>query len=123
LEGHLQGDFDCGGPIVRKEDVVQPARRDFDEAASQLDGRWMRRAEQRDVGDLVELVTNGRVDGRMAMTMNVAPQAADAVEVLATIDVNQGAAVSPLNEEGLVLRHLSKRVPDVVAVPAFQVVE
>src|SRR4051794_34906151 len=81
----------------------------------------MGHAKERDVCNLVELPADGRIDLRMTMTVNVAPQAADTVDVPSPVNVDQRASFSPLDQQRLVVGHLRKRVPDVLLVPAFQV--
>ena len=70
-----------------------------------------------DVRHFVELGSNGRVDLRMAMAVDVAPQAADAVDVPVSLDIDQHAALGPLDHKRLVFGHLREGVPDVGAVP------
>ena len=70
-----------------------------------------------DVGDPIELRADGRVDLRVAMAVDVAPQAAHAVDVLVAVDVGEHAALGPLDDKRLVLGHLREGVPDVGAVP------
>ena len=53
----------------------------------------------------------------VAMAVDVAPQAADAVDVLVAVDVGEHAALGPFDDERLVLGHLREGVPDVGAVP------
>ena len=44
----------------------------------------------------------------------------DAVEILAAVDVDQRAALGPLDDQRLVLGHLREGVPDERAVPALE---
>ncbi len=75
------------------------------------------------MGHLVELLADGRVEPRVAMAVDVAPQAGHAVEILAAVDVDQRAAVGPLDDQRLVLAHLGEGVPDDVAIPAAKLCE
>ena len=59
----------------------------------------------------------------VAMTVDVAPQAAYPVEILLALDVYQHAALGPLDDQRLVLGHLGKCVPDEFAVPGPQLFE
>ena len=77
-------------------------------------------AQRRDVGHAIELLADGGVDPRMAVPVDVAPQAADAVEVLAAVDVHQHAALGPLEDQRLVLGHLREGVPDKLAIPSLE---
>ncbi len=72
------------------------------------------------MGDTVELLAQSRVEPGMAMAMHVAPQAARAVDVAVAVDVDQRAAVAPLEDQRFVLGHLGEGVPDELAVPQFE---
>ena len=117
LKRHLQRHFHRRGAVVGKEDVPQPGRRDIDQPLGQGDGRRMRAAQQRDVGDVLELCDDRRVELRMAMAVHVAPQAADRVEIFPAVDVDQRRALAALEDQRLVLGHLRERVPDDLAIP------
>src|SRR5262245_5418524 len=52
------------------------------------------------------------------MSVQVAPHAAHAVEILAAVDVNQRATVRPLDHQRLIFSHLRESVPDDFTVPA-----
>ena len=123
LKRHLQGDLDGGGAVVGVEDVVEAGRRQFDEAAGQADGGDVGDAQQRAMGDGVELFADGGVDLGDAMAVDVAPQRRDAVEVLAAVEIDEEAAVRRGDDErrfGGVRLHRREGVPDVVAVPLFE---
>ena len=123
LKRHFQGDFDGGGAVVGIEDVVEAGRRQFDEAAGQADGRHVGQAEQGAVGDGVELFADGGVDFRDAMAVDVAPERRHAVEVFAAVEIDEETAVGAGDDErrlGGVGLHRRERVPDVVAVPLFE---
>ena len=75
------------------------------------------------MGDGVELFADGGVDFGDAMAVDVAPQRRDAVEVLAAVEIDEEAAVRRGDDErrlGGVGLHRRERVPDVVAVPLFE---
>ena len=97
--------------------MPQAGRRDVDQPLGQGDGRRMRTAQQRDVGDLGQLCDNCRIELGMAMAVDVAPQAADRVEILPAVDVDQRRAVAALQDERLVLGHLGERMPHDLAIP------
>ena len=122
LKGHLQRDLHGRGPVVAEEDVPQARRGQIDQPLGQQDGRRVRRAEVRDVGHAVELRADGRVDPRMPMTVDVAPQAADRVEIAAAVDIEDVAAFAALQDQRLVLGHLREGVPDERAVPVAELV-
>ena len=73
--------------------------------------------------DLRQLLVDCRVQPRMPVPVQIAPQARDAVEILAAFAINQRAAMSRLNQQRLVLGHLREGMPDVGQIPAFQIVE
>ncbi len=56
------------------------------------------------------------------MPVDVAPQAAHAVEIRPAVDIDQRAALGPLDHQRLVLGHLRKRMPDDLAIPLQQFV-
>ena len=59
------------------------------------------------------------VDPRVAMAVDVAPERGDAVEVAAALDVDQVAALGPLDHQRLFLAPgllLGERMPEVVAI-------
>ena len=74
------------------------------------------------MGDSVELVAEGRVQAGVPVAVDIAPQAADAIDVLATMDIDQRAPLCPIDDQGFVLRHLSKGVPDKLTIPALKFV-
>ena len=73
------------------------------------------------MGHLPGLVGEGRIEPRVAVAVDVAPHAGRAVEVAVALDVDEPAALAPLDQERLVFLHLGEGVPDVVAVPVQQV--
>ena len=68
----------------------------------------------------VELCPNGRVDLRVPMAVDIAPQAAHAVDIPIAVDIDQHASFGPFDHKRLVLGHLREGVPDVRAVPIVQ---
>ena len=68
----------------------------------------------------VELRADGGVDLRVAMAVDVAPQAAHAVDILVAVNVDQHAPFGPFDHKRLVLGHLREGVPDERAVPVAQ---
>ena len=69
----------------------------------------------------IELRANGRVDFRVPVPVDIAPQAAYPVDITLAIDIPEHAALSPLQYQRLVLGHLRKGVPDERAVPGFYI--
>ena len=79
LKGHLEGDLHGGRPAVGVEDAREARRRARPGArASSVAGG---EPQQGRVGDPVELLAQGRVDPRVAVAVDVAPERRDAVEV------------------------------------------
>ena len=67
--------------------------------------------------DAVELVAHGRVDLRVAVAVDVAPERRDAVDVAPAVDVDQVGALGALDDERLLLHPaalLGERVPEMV---------
>ena len=93
LEGHLQGDFDRRRTVAGEEHVLQAGRREFGQPLGQQDRGGVRQAQRRDVSHFVQLVADRLVQSRVTMPVDVAPQTADAVQVLAAVDIHQRAAV------------------------------
>ena len=120
LERHLERDLDRGRAGVRVEDPVQPRRGDLDQARAPARRRrgWERPS-------IVEWATRSscsrtrRVDRRVAVAVDVAPERGDAVEVAAPLGVDQLGALGALDHQRL-LRHpvalLRERVPEVIVI-------
>ena len=72
------------------------------------------------MGDPVELVAQGLVELGHAVAERRDPQRRDGVEVAAALDVDQLAALGPLDDDGLVVdvaRHLREPVPHHGGIP------
>ena len=114
--GHLQRHLHRGGAVLREEHPLQRARGQRHQAGGQLDGRRMRQAEERGVGQSAELVDDGGVDGADAVTVDVDPQRRHPVEVAPPLGVDQLAALGPLDDQRVVLQpalHGREGMPDV----------
>ncbi len=118
LKRHFQGRFHRRGAVVREKHVGQTRRGQFRQAFGQPDRRGIRTAQQGHVGHPLELLAQGRIQPRMPMPVHVAPQAAHRVDVCAPLDVDQHGPLAALQDQRLVLRHLGKRMPDDLTVPA-----
>src|SRR5690349_14858215 len=73
--------------------------------------------------DLIQLRSDGVVQLRHSMAMNVAPQRGNAVDVFLAVEIDEHATVSALDNQRLfrgIGLHRRERMPDVVAVPLFQ---
>jgi hypothetical protein len=119
LEGHLQGDLGRRRAVVGVEDPRETIRRDVDEPARQLDRGAMREAEHGRVGDAVELVMDRRVDGVVAVPVDVAPQRGDAVDVGVPVGVVESRPLRAVDDHWLLLFPpllLGERMPENAAV-------
>ena len=124
LEGHLQRDLGRGRAGLRVEDARKPRRRQLDQSCRQLGGSGMGEAEHGRVGDLVQLLAERLVDAGVAMAVDVAPQRGDAVDVTATIAVDQVSALRPLDHQRLFLSPallLGKWMPEMIMVELNEV--
>src|SRR6478609_280280 len=63
------------------------------------------------------LLTNCRVYLRMVVAVNVAPHAARAINVRSAVDVDESTTLGALDHERLVIRHLRKGMPMMLAIP------
>ena len=122
LERHLQGHFDRRGTVVGEEDVLQARRGKVHQPLGQPDRRGVRRAEVRHVRHAVQLPADRLVELRVAVAVDVAPQAADAVQIAVPVDVEQRTPFGPLDHQRLVFGHLGEGVPDDPAVPVSELV-
>jgi hypothetical protein len=119
LERDLDGHFGRRRAVVRVEDALKPRGRQLGQALGELDGGRMREPEHGRVGDAVELGAHGRVDDRVAVPMDVAPQGGDAVDVGVSVGVVERGAGRALDQQGLLARPpalLRERMPEVAAV-------
>jgi len=98
--------------------VLQSGRREFGQPLGERHRGGIRQAKRSDVGHLVQLSANRLIQSRVRVAVDVAPQIAHAVQELSAINIDQRTAVSPLDQQRLVLGHLRKGVPDDLAVPA-----
>ena len=72
------------------------------------------------MSDLVQLLANGGVQSRVAMSVNVAPETADSIDILAAFGVDQYATFRAFDQPRLELGHLRKGMPDVSQIPGSQ---
>src|SRR4029077_2352008 len=114
LERETERGLDRGRAGVRIEDPREPCWRDVDERARQLDRRHVREPEERRVRDPPELLAEGGVEGGMPVSVDVAPERRDAVEVAAGRLVDERAALGGSDDERLLrepVAHLRERMP------------
>ena len=102
--------------------MPQAGRRQVDQPLGQADGRGVRRAQQRDVGHATKLFGQRGIQARMAVPVDVAPQAAHGIQILAAVDVDQRRAVGPLENQRPIFGHLRERMPEDLAIPALEFV-
>ena len=70
--------------------------------------------------DLVQLVANGLVDAWVVVSVHVAPEAADTIQVRLVVGVKECTSVCAFHNEWGVLGHLCKRVPDMLPIPCVE---
>ena len=73
--------------------------------------------------NLIELLTNRRIDSRMPVAVHITPQATHAIDKRSAMNIDQSATFRALDQQRLVLGHLREGMPDVLAIPAKQVVD
>ena len=127
LHRHLERHFDRGGTIVGIKNARQrPRRKKRHQLFCEPDGRFVGQAEKRAVGKFRRLPLDGLHNVGMRMTVDVGPDRAVAVEVFAACRVDQPAATSFHQDEGIMpgrapVPHLGERMPKVrlVGLPEF----
>ena len=72
-ERHLQRDFDRRRAAIGKENMREAARRDFDQSAGNCFRRFMRKARENQLIQLVGLLLNGAHDPWMTMAVGNNP--------------------------------------------------
>ena len=122
---HLQRDFDGGRSTVGIEHLRQSRRRAFHKCTGQTD-RWFAAHSQKcRMSDLLQLGCDGRVNLRHSVTMHVAPQRRNAIEITVPGGIDQIEAFAALDDWSVFVdpcRHRSERMPDVIVVPLTQLV-
>ena len=119
LERHLEGDLRGRRAAVGVEDAVQSGRRDPDQPLGQLDRGRMGEAEHRRVRDTVELRLHRRVDVRVPVAVDGAPERRGAVDVAPAVRVDQLGPLGALDDRRVLRRPsplLGEGVPDVLAI-------
>ena len=104
LKRHLQRDLDRGRSRLGVEDPRETRRRDLDQPRGELGGAGMREPEHGRVGDPVELVAHRRVDQRVPVAVDVAPQRGDAVDVAPALRRRSGRCPRPRRSPGAARR-------------------
>jgi len=66
----------------------------------------------------IKLFAQRGVELWMAMPVQIAPHTAEAIEILAAVDINQRATVGALDHQRLIFSHLRESVPNDFTVPA-----
>ena len=119
LERHLERDLRRGRAGVRVEDAIKAGRRDLDQAIGQLGGQRVGEPQHRRVRDAVELIADRLVDAGMPVSVHVAPERGDAVDVATAVGADQVGALAALDDQRFVLRPtllLCERVPQMARV-------
>ncbi len=120
LVGDLEGDLDRCCPAIGVKDLGESARRSGNQRPGQLDRRDAGESQERRVGDAVELLPYRTVDFRHPVSVDVAPERRDAVEIPASFDVDQEESVSRLDDRRPLVtigEHGGERMPDELVVP------
>ena len=124
LRRHLERRLRRRRAAVAVEDFRQPRRGDGDQLLRQHARRLVRQAEQRGVGDLLELVANGCVDLRHPVAVDVAPKRRRPVEVPSPLAVDYVDAVAMRDDQRVVgqpQRHVRERVPDELFIAVLKI--
>ena len=115
LEGHFDGDLHRGGAVVRVKDAGKPRRgkgKSF--SASSMAGMWVspRKVEW---ATRPSWARDGFIDLRPVMAEEIHPEGRDAVEIAASLRVDEVVSFPPLDDQRHILLpigHLGERMPD-----------
>ncbi len=121
LERLLQGDLDRGRAGVRVKHPRQAGRRRFDELCREPNPGLVRQSEERRVRQLARLELERSIQPRMTMTVNIAPERRDTVEVALAFHVEQKAAFSARDDERFPFGHLRERMPNYTLIELTEV--
>ena len=122
---HLEGDLNRLGTAVGVKDVIESRRSDLCKLRRQACRRDIGESQQGRVRNLIELVTDRRVDFRDTVSVNIEPQRRNTVVILIAANVNEPHPLGPLDDDRITGRpvlHLSKRMPDTALVQGSDVV-
>ena len=116
LERHLQRDLDGRRAAVGVEHPAQTGRRKAEQPLGQLDRGLVGEAEHGRVGDAPELSSHGGIQRRMPMTVDVAPQRRDAIDVDVAVGVVEVGALGAVDDQRRLLltpaKLLGERMPE-----------
>ena len=114
LERKLQRDLDGVAAVVRIEATRQRTARQSGEIFGELGGDRVVQAEERHVGNLLELLAEGAVQVRIVVAMDVRPDRGVTVQVALPFPVDQPVPFAADQMQPgivLILPHLGKRMP------------
>ena len=97
--------------------MLQATRRQVCQTPGQLNPYGIAQAKRSAMSDPIELRANGRIDSRVAVAMDIAPQAADPIEIAVASGIVKPATRGSFNHQRPVVGHLRKRMPVVALVP------
>ncbi len=123
LVSELEGDFDRRRAVVGVKDFGEAAGCDIGETGGQEHGGDVSEAEQRAMGDAVELCLHGCVYQWVCVSVDIDPKRRDSVEVPVALAVAQPDPFGTFDDEGVGLGpapHGCERVPYVGAVQGYE---
>jgi len=77
LKSHFEGNFYGGRTVIGKIKFIQALRHIFEQFLAQLNGWLMSKINKNNVLQLVNLLFNGSVDFRIAVSLFIKPTAAN----------------------------------------------
>ena len=128
LKRHLDRDLDGCRAVIRIENPAESlCGKASGELPGELDCRNVGRAQKRGVGKFVELISDRRVNRRVAMPMDIRPDGGIPVDILAASAVLEDCPAPLHEDERVIFRrapglHLRERVPKVLFIQRDQTV-
>ena len=117
LIGHLQGDLDRGGAVIRIEDAREIAGEHSGERARQVDGRAMREAGEHHMLECFRLAGERGIELRMRVSVSAGPPGGDEVEDLAALRVVERRVARAFDQDRLALGAVLRvGMPDIALV-------
>jgi hypothetical protein len=98
---------------------LQSFRRYLDQLLRQLDAGDVTQPEKRGVGDAIELSVDGIIEFFFSMSVDIAPERRNAVQILSTVNIDKIMTIASVDDARFLahpLLHLSERMPKVSVV-------